>query len=104
MTEQNPNMQRINLEISGDEEQGSYANFLTVMHSDSEFILDFGFFVPNKQAIKILSRIIAHPKHAKNFMIALAENIRKYESHFGEIPSGPDEPHRPSGQGSDRVN
>jgi len=33
----------------------------------------------------VLSRIITTPQHAKMLMKALEENIKKFESRFGEI-------------------
>jgi len=33
----------------------------------------------------VKSRIIMAPMHAKTLMMALQDNIRKYESKFGEI-------------------
>jgi len=33
----------------------------------------------------VQSRIIMAPQHAKELMLALQENVRRYEQNFGEI-------------------
>jgi hypothetical protein len=80
-----PEAQRINIQVAPEVEGGHYNNFLSVFHSEIEFILDFGMFLPGKNVIKIQDRIVADPRHAKQFLLALHENIRKYEEKFGEI-------------------
>ena len=44
---------------------------------------------------RVQSRIIMAPQHAKELMLALQDNIRRYEQNFGEIKV-----HRPSGSGN----
>lgn len=85
MSDQQPEQRRISIQLDPETEAGNYSNFLTIMHSETEFVMDFGLFVPGKNAIKVLDRIIAHPRHAKQFLIALQDNVDKYESVFGEI-------------------
>lgn len=78
---------QIKLEIETDEEvsQGIYSNLAGIAHSETEFIMDFLFLYPNKPKAKLKARIIATPSHAKRFLAALTENIRKYEERFGTI-------------------
>lgn len=64
---------------------GIYVNMANIMHSPSEFILDFGRLVPGKPEAKILSRIITTPTHAKYFLKALEGNISNYEKTYGTI-------------------
>lgn len=82
---------RVNLQLQMDEEtaQGRYANFAIVNHSPSEFVLDFVFVQPNQPRGKVLSRILTSPVHAKRLMLALQENMKRYEQRFGtvEIPT-----------------
>ena len=66
-------------------ETGVYSNTATVMHSETEVLMDFGMFVPGRNIIRVVSRVIMNPKHAKLFRNALNENIKKYEEKFGEI-------------------
>lgn len=65
--------------------QGIYSNLAIIMHSSSEFILDFVRMVPAAKSAKVHARIIMPPEHAKRLMRALEDNIRKYESQNGEI-------------------
>ena len=75
----------IQIEIDEPTAQGSYANLALISHSDSEFIIDFIFLQPQAPKAKVRSRVITSPGHAKRFMLALKENIARYEARFGEI-------------------
>jgi len=46
--------------------------------------------VPGKPEVKILTRVLTTPLHAKQLCRALAQNIEQYEKTYGEI-SGIDE-------------
>jgi len=83
--------QEIKLEIQLDEEtaQGAYVNLAVVNHSDTEFTLDFIFVQPQSPRAKVRSRVITSPRHARRLLLALEENIRKYERKFGPIDPGP---------------
>ena len=84
MSEQNiPN--QLNIEISEEVAEGSYANLAIITHSHAEFVIDFVNVMPGTPKSKVKSRIIFTPHHAKRFMKALAENIQKYESINGPI-------------------
>ena len=65
--------------------QGEYANFAVVTHSPAEFVMDYIRVLPGMTKSKVKSRIIMAPMHAKTLMMALQDNIKKYESKFGEI-------------------
>lgn len=73
------------IELSDDVAQGTYSNLAVIAHSSSEFVVDFIRVVPNYPKAKVKSRIILTPEHAKRLLIALSDNIKKYESQFGEI-------------------
>ena len=79
------NNKKIDLEIKPEVAQGRYANLAIITHSSSEFILDFAQNMPGLPKMQVGSRIIMTPEHAKRLLGALSENIRKYESQFGEI-------------------
>jgi hypothetical protein len=83
--------QEVKLEIQLDEEiaQGAYVNLAVVNHSDTEFTLDFIFVQPQSPRAKVRSRVITSPRHARRLLLALEENIRKYEQKFGPIDPGP---------------
>ena len=77
--------QEINIDLSEDVAQGSYANLAIITHSGSEFIFDFIRMMPGIPKPKVNSRLIMTPEHAKRFCNALKENIERYEEHFGTI-------------------
>ncbi len=80
--------EQLNLVVSREEFQGFYSNLATFRHTEEEFIIDF-FFVVEKEG-KLVSRIISSPRHAKAILMALTENIAKYENKYGEIKIIPD--------------
>lgn len=62
-----------------------YANLVRIAHSPSELVFDFARLLPGAPAAQITSRIIMSPLAAKLFFRALAENLSRYETAFGEI-------------------
>jgi hypothetical protein len=81
----NPQENQINIELTEDVAEGIYANLAIITHSNQEFVIDFIKMMPGIPKAKVKSRIILTPQHAKRFMRALNENIKKYESLNGEI-------------------
>ena len=65
--------------------QGEYVNFANIIHSQSEFVIDLGRVVPGRTDVKIYSRVILTPLHAKQLLEALGHNIALFEGKFGEI-------------------
>ncbi len=84
MTEQNKKNQ-INIELSDEMAEGTYANLAIITHSQSEFIVDFIKMMPGVPKAKVKSRIILTPQHAKRLYKALQDNIAKFERLHGEI-------------------
>src|SRR5205085_12228866 len=84
MQEQAP-PQTIQINLDETTAQGQYVNFANIIHSPSEFVIDLGRVVPGRPDVKIYSRVITTPLHAKQLLEALAHNIGLYESKFGEI-------------------
>jgi type III secretory pathway component EscV len=84
MPEQQPPNQ-LNIEISEEIAEGSYANLAIITHSHAEFVIDFVNVMPGTPKSKVKSRIIFTPMHAKRFMKAMIENIEKYELNNGNI-------------------
>lgn len=84
MQEQENNGQ-LNIEISEEMAEGTYANLAIISHSHAEFILDFVSVMPNTPKSKVKSRIIFTPTHAKRLLRALTENIQRYEAAHGTI-------------------
>jgi hypothetical protein len=76
---------QLQIEIDDATAQGTYANMAAVAHSPTEFVIDFLFMPPGQHRGKVRSRIISSPLHAKRFLSALAENVRRYEAAYGPI-------------------
>ena len=76
---------KLNIELSNEVAQGSYSNLAIVTHSPSEFVLDFIRMLPGIPKPQVGNRIIMTPDNIKRLSQAIADNIRKYESEFGEI-------------------
>lgn len=76
---------QLNIEISEEVAEGSYANLAIITHSNAEFVMDFVNVMPGTPKSKVKSRIIFTPMHAKRFMKALAENIERFEAANGTI-------------------
>src|SRR5262245_30372144 len=76
---------QINIEISEEMSEGTYANLAIITHSHAEFVIDFVNVMPGTPKSKVKSRIILTPQHAKRFMKAITENVSKYEAVNGAI-------------------
>ena len=76
---------QINIELSEEIAEGTYANLAMIAHSNSEFVIDFIRLMPGVPKAKVKSRIILTPEHAHRLLHALQDNIQKYEDSFGEI-------------------
>jgi hypothetical protein len=80
-----PKEGQINIELDDKTAEGTYSNLAIINHSVSEFIVDFISVMPGQPKAKVKSRIILTPQHAKRLVKALAENVKKFEQHHGEI-------------------
>ena len=76
---------QLNIEISEEVSEGTYANLVIITHSHAEFVIDFVNVMPGTPKSKVKSRIVLTPFHAKRFMKALVENINKFEATSGTI-------------------
>lgn len=83
--EENKNVNQINIELKDDVGQGTYSNLAIITHSSSEFVLDFVRVMPGLPKAEVKSRIILTPEHAKRLLLALKDNITKFETSFGPI-------------------
>ncbi|HYG41098.1 MAG TPA: DUF3467 domain-containing protein [Cytophagales bacterium] len=92
----NPGEQnQINIELTEEIAEGIYANLAMIAHSNSEFVIDFIRLMPGVPKAKVKSRIVITPEHAKRFLYALKDNIKKYEETFGSIKQTDDAPRFP---------
>lgn len=80
--------QQINIELDEKVAEGTYSNLAVITHSHSEFVFDFVRMMPGVPKAKVKSRVIMNPDHAKRLMLALQENIKKFESVNGVIKTG----------------
>ena len=76
---------QIQIEIKDEIADGVYANMAVIGHSTSEFVIDFIRLLHGIPKAQVKSRVIMAPEHGKRLMLALQENIHRYESLFGEI-------------------
>ncbi|MBD3170492.1 MAG: DUF3467 domain-containing protein [candidate division Zixibacteria bacterium] len=76
---------KLNIQLDEKESEGIYSNLALIVFSPSEMIFDFARVMPGVNKGKIFSRIVMTPQNAKSFLKSLEDNIKKYESQFGEI-------------------
>lgn len=76
---------QINVELSPEVAEGTYSNLAIISHSSSEFVIDFLRLMPNTPKAHVKSRIILTPEHAKRLLMALQDNISKFEKQHGPI-------------------
>lgn len=76
---------QVSIELPEELAQGFYSNLVVVNHSPTEFVLDFISMMPGMPKAKVKSRVILTPQHAKRLLAVLNENVKKYQSQFGDI-------------------
>ncbi len=79
------NKQQLQLNLDPEIAKGVYANLALIVHSPSEFIIDFAEMMPNMPKANVCARVILSPEHAKRLLLALQDNLFKYEQQFGQI-------------------
>jgi hypothetical protein len=80
-----PQQKTLQFSIDDSVANGVYVNFANIIHNPAEFILDFGRVVPGRTDVRVLSRVLTSPVHAKQLLSALAQNVALYEKTFGSI-------------------
>jgi hypothetical protein len=78
----------IDIELTEDIAIGQYANLATITHSQNEFIIDQVQLMPGMPKGKVKSRVVMTPQNAKRLMLALNDNIKKFEAIHGDISLG----------------
>lgn len=66
-------------------QDGKYSNLAMITHSPSEFVLDFIAIMPAVDKANAVARIVMTPDNAKRLLLALQENVGKYEQENGPI-------------------
>lgn len=87
----------LTIHASEETQRGFYSNVARITHSPEEFVVDFVFIAADPPAGTLGARIILSPAHAKRLVAAIAENVNRFESRFGEIRVGP-APEIPGGE------
>ena len=87
----------IPVKLTDDVLGGVYSNSMQVTHTREEFVLDFMSIFP--PAGKVNARVIISPGHMKRIILALQDNLRKYDAQFGPIEQAPEPPTRISEPG-----
>lgn len=77
--------QQLQIQLRPELADGKYTNLAMIGHNPSEFLIDFIFAAPGMPQAPVVSRVIMSPENAKKLLFALTDNIKKYESQFGEI-------------------
>ncbi|MCS7152874.1 MAG: DUF3467 domain-containing protein [Bacteroidia bacterium] len=75
----------LNVELTDDVAGGIYSNLAIISHTPSEFVIDFLQVLPGLPKARVRSRVILSPYHYKRLLLAMQDNLQKYESRFGEI-------------------
>jgi hypothetical protein len=73
----------IQIKVREEDLKGFYSNLMQVSHTKEEFCLDFFNLFPPQGVL--VSRIIVSPSHLKRIIMALEDNLKKYEEKFGKV-------------------
>ena len=92
MNDNNEHGGKFQIELPAEIAQGEYANLAIITHSSSDFVVDFARLLPGVPKAQVRSRVILAPEHAKRLLLALQENIVRYEREFGPIKLPNQEP------------
>lgn len=83
---------QLQIQLDDDVANGQYVNMALVNHTETEFTMDFIYVQPQQPKAKVRSRIITNPKHMKRLLLAMQDNIAKFEAKFGPIEISDQEP------------
>ena len=85
MANQPENKNQLQIQLRPETAEGKYSNLAMIGHTPSDFLIDFIFAAPGIPQAPVVSRIIMTPENAKKLLFALSDNVKKYETQFGEI-------------------
>ena len=83
-----PQKKEIGIELTKETAAGNYSNLAIITHSKNEVITDFAASLPGMPKPEVVSRIVMTPANAKRLMLALQDNIAKYENAYGTVDLG----------------
>lgn len=75
----------LQIQVSAEQETGSYANLTVSNYNQEEFVLDFVFMQPQVLKGNLLSRIVISPRNIKRLSQLLVAQVQEYEDKFGII-------------------
>lgn len=86
---------QIQLELDPVTANGVFVNSAFVNHTETEFTLDLIYVQPappgppgNALKATVRARAITTPKHMKRLLLAIQDNLSKYEARFGPVDAG----------------
>ena len=83
VNKQKPQEQQIQIKADDATLRGTYANMANILHTKEEFVLDFlNIF---GAAGTLNARVILSPGHFKRMVVAMTDNLKKYEEQFGSV-------------------
>ena len=91
-----PHTIQLQVEIDPVTANGMFVNMAMVNHTETEFTLDLVYVQPQAPKAIVRARVITTPKHMKRLLLAIQDNVAKYEARFGTLDLG-DTPHFPHG-------
>ena len=71
------------IQISDNIAGAEYANFANISHNQEEFQMMFANVLPPSG--KVVGKIVTTPGHFKRIVVAMNDNLKKYEEQYGEI-------------------
>lgn len=77
--------QQLHIELDDEVANGLYVNMALLNHTETEFTLDFIYVQPQQPKARVRSRIITSPRHMKRLLMAMQDNLARYEAKFGPI-------------------
>ena len=91
-----PAQVQIQLQLDDATANGAYVNLAMINHNETEFTVDFIYIQPQTPPKAVVrARVINSPRHMKRFLVALQDNVSKYEAQFGRIDISGPPPHPP---------
>jgi len=76
---------QLQIQLDDDIAQGMYINMAMVNHNETEFTMDFIFVQPQQPKAKVRARVITSPRHMKRLIMAMQDNMRRFEEKFGRV-------------------
>ena len=87
---------QLQIEIDAATANGMFVNMALVNHTETEFTIDLIYAQPQAPKATVRARAITTPKHLKRLLLAIQDNLGKYEARFGKVELG-DSPTFPQG-------